>query len=556
MLHTSICRLIFFTILLSYSFKSIAQPTYWQKENQKYLENYRQRIADNTAKPNNPYGTYSVDKNAIDELVQSWKRMFIPVKLTPAEKEEQKAAQAKRDAVYKEREDFSRELEQRLANKSVPYVALFNKAGFCVNSSERKLIIDNLALGCRGLSPNPFQAFAATLVVAKQTFESGKEKLPLNDLLPLITSYLPTWETALIDLNFLEKRFPASKPQIDTLRLLCHAYFFGAEYPTGLPLKIIYGGSDNCYDDLSAYKQADMLASFALLTENYEGMAMKVAATATPNSGYCYRNPLYQLITTYKNEPLKAAKYARLTLYTLPPFNDEKECTNWMGLFAFNDARKFYSSLSVDEWNSIAAAHGGSAMAVVKRLGFNGYELNVLPSKYREQRDNSYKTELDFWEETAKNGVTFNVLEKLAAGGDAEALNALAVGTGLGLTKGNKTDCIWMLQEAAKAGSVWARFNLVWAAGWGLKGYNDEEKTAAVRGFNQFIATADSATIITAASIVSNYQYIYYSTPKLCPWVKEMPLSSKRSVLKRAVENGVNSAEESLASKVFNYAEK
>lgn len=549
---SKICLPFIFMLLCMACFTAGAQPDYWQKENQKYLENYRQKIADNIARGNDKSGGYTIDKNAIEELVKSWKKTFGPVQLTPEEKKAQETEQAKRDAKYEEAEARERMLEQRYAKSSAPYLAMFSTAGFSTNPIERKLIVEHLVFGCRGITPNPFDAFAAGLLVAKKTFEADKEKSSFGNLLPLVINYAPTWETALTDLDFLEKRFPQSRQRIDTARLLCLAYFFGAEYPTGLPRATWHGESDNCFENKDSYKQDEMLYKFEQLTEKYEGMAMKVAATATFNAKSCQRNPLYQLITTYKNEPAKAAKFARLTLYTLPPITDEKECTDWSGLFAFNDAMEYYGSLSVDEWNNIAAAHGGSAMGVVKMLFFHKYELDVRPSKYRTQLYSSYKTELAFWEAVGKQGVAFNVLEKLAAGGDAEALNCLAVATGLGLTKGNKAACLWMLQEAAKAGSVWAPLNLLWAAGWGLKGYSDEEKQQAEEGFNQFVQAADKETVLTVFRAVHKYQYIYKDSPKTYPWIQAMPLTLKRNVLKRAAELGNTYAKDDLTSAIFN----
>ncbi len=163
---------------------------------------------------------------------------------------------------------------------------------------------------------------------------------------------------------------------------------------------------------------------------------------------------------------------------------------------------------------------------------------------------------MDFWETVGKSTGAFNVLEKLAAGGDAEALNCLAVATGLGLTMGNKADCLWMLKEAAKAGSVWARVNLVWAAGWGLKGYSNEEKQQTVTEFNQFIQAANKETVQAIYSIVHTYQYNYRESLKIYPWVQAMPLATKRIVLKLAADLGVPYAEGDLTSGVFNYAEK
>jgi hypothetical protein len=357
----------------------------------------------------------------------------------------------------------------------------------------------------------------------------------------LVSNYAPTWETALQDLDFIETRFPSQKSKIDTARLFCYAYYFGAEYPHKK-----LNADDYFWEFTRDTYKNEIENEFLKLADLYPELAGRIVSYA---SDYRYRNPFYKKLTTLvdgvdykiftKNE--EAKKYCWLSILSLPPYKKNAKSVGCYSVNRYALQTDYIHNFTQEDWVKISIAQNGSPINVIKRVYFNNEELNVIPN-YNWIGNDGKKS--FYWTrevDKSREKQILQTIEKIASIGDAEALNTLGVVTAMGLTRGKKKDCIWMFEEAAKNGSVWAQFNLVFAGGYKLKGYSDEDRQKALNGFSNFINTADINKLNEAIDILykmGGRKYINDNYLSDWYWYNAMPSGLIGDLLKKAVEKG------------------
>ena len=536
--------LIFLICILLISAKAQAQKDYWEKAELKYNTDHRQRIVDNMKNSPSVKSSGSDDNQSLQNLINSWK--VKPAKaaaLTAQEKQKEEERQRQQAKMAQE----NREIEERWSKGRVPFEQQFKDAGFCLNSEER---MDLTGIMVRAIPQFTAKAkqLSSGILSAKKIFEQEKNNESLERLLTLVSSYAPTWETALQDFDFIEKRFPQQKSKIDTARFACYAYYFGAEYPHTRE-----NGKDyfSCYSN-TEYK-IEALDNFLNLADLYPELAKRIVSYAQNYT----RNPFYRKLgylmnglhpTMYaKNEELK--KLCWLSILTLPIYKGKDFNIRCYNILSYALQTDYIHNFTQEDWIKISEATNGSPMNVIKRVYLNGYELNVLPNNRwtdgKGYKNFSWEREVD----KSREKQILQTIEKIASIGDAEALNTLGVATAMGLTKGKDKDCVWMFEEAAKNGSVWAQFNLVFAGGFNLRGYKDEDRQKALAGFTTFINNADSTTLDQALGIVykmGGRKYINGNYAKEWYWYDAMPPALIGDLLKKAAEKGNEDAKNYL----------
>ena len=538
--------LFFLICIILISAKSYSQKDYWEKTDLKYNRDYRQRIVDNMNS-----GNSSAVKNNNGTNDQSLQNFVNSLKAKPA-KDPALLAREKREEEERQRQQnrmaqVSREIEEMYSKGRVPFEKQFKDAGFCINPEER-MDLTGIMVSATPQRTAKAKQLISNILSAKKIFEQEKNNGSLERLLPLVSYYAPTWETALQDFDFIEKRFPLQKGKIDTARFACYAYYFGAEYPHK---------RENGQDYFSCYSNKDYkveaLDNFLTLADQYPELAKRFVRYAQTYS----RNPFYRklgLLTDgihpkvySKNE--QAKKLCWLSILTLPPYKGKDFNIRCYNISSYALQTDYIHNLTQEDWIKISEAHNGSPMNVIKRVYLDGYELNVLPNNRwtdgKGYKNFSWEREVD----KSREKQFLQTIEKIASIGDAEALNTLGVVTAMGLTRGKDKDCVWMFEEAAESGSVWAQFNLVFAGGFNLRGYKDADRQKALTGFTTFINNADSTKLDQAISIVykmGGRKYINRNYTKEWYWYSAMPPALIGDLLKKASEKGIEDAKEYL----------
>ena len=556
LLTTIILLGIFFITL-----QANAQKNYWEKAEAKYQSDYRQRIVDNmNMKPStykNPYASSGGDIDSYFKNKADAKATDLAAKKAAekAEKEAEKAEKIKEAArveeFYKKLPEFEkidRERNENYERAVTPYRAKFAQAGFCKSEIERKNMLGLVAWTEKSGEIIPL---IDIIIKSKNSFELKKNKATADELLFLISSYFPTWETALADLDFVETKFPQYKGKIDTARIYCYAYYFGMQYPGNDNLERTYFRYD------AAWNKPEMVESFFKLVDKYPEIAARSVAL-TPED----RNPINIKLKSFiyggssqetyvKCKSEDAKKYGMLALMALPPFVENKQEQYWPDLLTFEKESKLMSKrLTPEDWVKISIAHNGSPMNVIKKIYFGNRELNVIPPNTDTRNNGNLFISEAYRNNPINMSNAMRIIEKIAALGDPEALNTLGVGIAMGLTyytKGvEEIDCIGIFEEAAKQGSVWAQFNLVFAGGFELKRYKDKHRQKALNGFSDFIKTADTATLKKAVNIIyrmGGRAYIKAQNSIYWTWYKAMPPELIGDLLKTAAAKGITDAQ-------------
>lgn len=489
-------RHFYLMILLVSGYATHAQFTYnWEARAKAERERDNQAYIDARSK-NTPYAPYTVDKEAIKKMVDSWSTK---PSTTPEEKAYWERIGAERRKANAEAAIFAKEL----AKQDAQYDKIFLQEGFVTNIEERQYLISVARVAFPGLRDAALKCISE-LITAKKLFEANKNKLDCNSLLAIISSYVATFETALSDLDFVEKRFPQQKTQIDAIRLFCFAYYYG------LPVLTYKQIADKKIDSFEYgfknqdYKKEEMNDRFFEAAEMYPELATAVARKINAP----YKHPFHVKLLKYvsgedrlvKSKTPEAKKLAWLTITSIPPF-DYKNNRNWEALKSYNYTTGYFDKLSVEEWKQISDASNGGAMDVVIKGFLWGTDLNVIPyltNNWTKDfvmlgNDRDSRREFD---------KALKMVEKIAQAGEAQAINTLGVATAMGRTRGKKEDCIGLYKDAASRGSVWAQFNLVFAGGYNLKNYTEEDKQKAKDNFSFFIDNASPEVLNQAVDIV------------------------------------------------------
>lgn len=485
-------RHFYLMILLLSFYATHAQFTYdWEARAKAERERDNQAYIDARSK-NTPYALYTVDKEAIKKMVDGWSTK---PSVTPEEKAYWERIGAERRKANAEAAVRAKEW----AIKDAQYDKIFLQEGFVTNIEERQYLINVARNAFPGLKEAALKC-VSELITAKKLFEANKNKLDCNSLLAIISSYVATFETALNDLDFVEKRFPQQKTQIDAIRLFCFAYYYGVPVFT---YKQIADKKIELYEygfKKEDYKVKEMNDKFFEAAEMYPELATAVARKINDP----YKHPFHaKFINTNKidkSKALEVKKLAWLTITSIPPF-DYKNRRSWEALKSYNYATGYFDKLNVEEWKQISEASNGGAMDVVIKGFLWGRDLSTLPYADIEQWSKDF---VMFGNGDGKRefNKALKMVEKIAQVGEAQAINALGVATAMGCTRGKKEDCIGLYKDAANRGSVWAQFNLVFAGGYNLKNYTQEDMQKAKDNFSFFIDNASPEVLNQAVDIV------------------------------------------------------
>ncbi len=491
------------------------------------------------------------------------------------EKAAEKAVQDKADAAIKARADAAEKIRadiaaeeskknapmyEKMRNEKLeretlfkaPFIAKLTEAGFPKGNSDTENI---LSLSTYAETEKEAVLLIQKLVTAKKAFESQKNKASIDDLLHSISEYSSSWQTALKDLDFVEARFPQNKTKIDSSRLHCYAYYFGAEYPQSSTYKGEYFNyGKGTYD-------SNITKDFFTLADKYPEIAAKFMTLTTKE-----KNPFYIKLYEFthggtrdeifkKCRTAEAQKYGMLALMSLPPFVAYKQEEYWTNVFAFENDASLIRKLTAEDWLKISVAQKASPMNVIKKVYFGNRELNVIPPK-ADNREDGDRVDSKAFDNSYNMFVAMQIVDKIASTGDAEALNTLGVATAMGMTYNKKgvqaIDCIGLFEEAAKKGSVWAQFNLVFASGFKLKKYKDSDKEKALNGFASFIKTADKAKLKEAIDILyrmGGRTYIKEKFWRNWDWYQSMPPELIGELVKTAATQGIVEAQYYLDQK-------
>jgi len=530
---------------------TFAQPDYWEKAELKYQKDYRQRIVDNMNMKPGKTGAVAGNVNATQNLEDIFKRNRVQPVVRTAE---QKNADAARVAEARQKAIDDRKWKEKNAQKRVPYEERFIAAGFCKNDQERIDISNTMHWVEIPERLAVFQNFYYKLLVNKTAFEQQKNAADFSTLILLVENYFPTWETALQDLQYLEVRFPENKASIDTARLYCYSYYFGAAYPfENADAKDYFMNYTN-----TEYKP-EIHQEFLQLAEKYPSAAGQLAKFMKSGS-----NPFYNKLAEINGKgnnlmgmkSAEARKYMWLNILSLPPYEGVGGAyKTWGSSVRTNDINTQYLlSLTTEDWVEVAMAQQGSPMNVVNKVYMNGNQLNVKPNF----REGGYSfTNVFAWDETDFRWAKYvqKVIERIAATGDPEALNSLGICVAMGFaTKDkNQIQCIGLFEESVKQGSIWAQFNLVFAGGFNLKGYTEQHRQKALGGFANFIETADTSSLAKAVDIVYSMggrKYITEVKKYEWKWYEAMPSSLIKQLLTTAASKGNMRAKKYLDSGV------
>lgn len=205
---------------------TVAEYYQYQRDEafKKYMENVSSK---GMAGPANTNFNYSIDKKAVQDMVDMWEKRS--GRKTTAEKEAEKAAL---------RQKWATEYQQSLAydafddnryltyqNMRNFYADIYKSVGFPVpeaNMLANKQIMEkratyNDSYGVLVFVDNPAVDIAFS---AKKTFEEIKQTASFEELIPLIYDFSFTGYSAIKALEYLETRFPDKKAIINTLKPL------------------------------------------------------------------------------------------------------------------------------------------------------------------------------------------------------------------------------------------------------------------------------------------------------------------------------------------------
>lgn len=190
----------------------------------KYMENVSSKGMAGTANTN---FNYSIDKKAVQDMVDMWEKRS--GRKTTAEKEAEKAALRQKWATEYQQslawdayDDNRRMIYQNMRNF---YADIYKSVGFPVpeaNMLANKQIMEkratyNDSYGVLVFVDNPAVDIAFS---AKKTFEELKQTASFEELVSLIYDFSLTGYSAIKALEYLETRFPDKKAIINTLKPL------------------------------------------------------------------------------------------------------------------------------------------------------------------------------------------------------------------------------------------------------------------------------------------------------------------------------------------------
>ena len=256
-----------------------AQTDYWARHAQRENERERERIQDQTRKPNTPYQPMTVDMQAVKELVDGWQNQnkwyAERVKQQQAQYQQARAAREEAERVENARRNAYMS-EQRARYRGNLPAAEFDellRLGYFYH-------VNNKA-GDTQYQPAAFTAYAAFYRdSATASFET------LRELAGQVRGAFPA--VARRCYRALGRRFPAQRYQLEGDELLGMAYFFGALRPNLHPRLTAYPATQ--YEAASAAEQSGLLNRF-------EELARAHPALASPAAGLCrsHLNPYAML---------------------------------------------------------------------------------------------------------------------------------------------------------------------------------------------------------------------------------------------------------------------
>lgn len=337
-----------------------------------YSERDRERTADNTAKGNTTLQPWVMDKQAIDQLVEQWRRNS-PNYRKPQSREEL----AEIDRKWNEQDQQKREIIMQQKHREWPVRSLFISAGFGGGEQYSDLVEDITNTG-DSMKLN----FALGMIAAKKSFELSSKTATFDFLSGQILQYTPMFETAVEDLAILEQRFPENTSRIDTLRLIGLSYAFGNTYPGYAQVKNSrYGDHYAPQDDENDYfggvsksttlMRRKNLSLFETLSGKYPQFAQRIAATASvvDINNYSKKNPFVLLARKYsgrkKPEEKNMDLYKKNCLLAMhtpyPPEDAQITSLRLSGMYDYPWPKEFtqlIKSISKQEWAEIAKAQG------------------------------------------------------------------------------------------------------------------------------------------------------------------------------------------------------
>lgn len=335
-----------------------------------YGERDMQRTADNTAKGNTPLTKFTIDKKAVDAWLnaqkeaRNYKRSLTPQEQAIIDKNKAEMAAYKKSI---------EKLHAQDAKVAYKYYEQFKKAGLL----DVEQYIDPVEDIMSNSGGNPYSEyyerpayiFMEKMMEAKISFDTlNKNKGSFNSLIQQIEIYTPMFQTALKDLDILEKKFPTFVSAIDTVRLSALSYAFGRKF-----LNMVYRGEGEKGTNYVNYisKQEQMLRDnidlFEKLLPKYPEYALQTSVDCwVPNpNGSINKHPLLLLAKKYDNryEPQQVnfeLSHKYFLMYLMAPTScSDNGVGSYQQLKTEDDKAfvKFLKSISIKDLEKIAKVH-------------------------------------------------------------------------------------------------------------------------------------------------------------------------------------------------------
>ena len=403
-------------------------------------------------------------------------------------------------------------MNAEIARRTAAYRQQMNEAGFIKGSDETYALMHDLsAVMPGGLSyrPDAFDAMLTyynELMISKKAYNAEKGNAPWPVLMEHIYEYTSTWETALTDLDELAAKYPEAMKAIDTARMLSICYFFGLQGDKGRP-------TYNQYDaDPARYTR--MSLRFGDISARNPGLAISMLSFIGISQRFMLRNPISAALKAYTGKESQSEREIFLhlsqTALYMPEVPNNFRTYNWQRTRG-KEMDRFWQSFSKEDWKVIYRVQRGSSVNLLESIWCDlvswvplAHTDGPLSTYTHGDYDNHQKGK---WRTKPSELFKYliehnNLLVALEAGkeaGDADAINSLAVLTAHGDLGKDRSQVLPMLKEAAEKGSVWARWNLVMACGWDMKGYGAADHPAALQDLKRF---CDGATLAQASELV------------------------------------------------------
>lgn len=201
---------------------------YYQYQRDQQFKQYMENVSSKgMAGPANTNFNYSIDKQAIQNMVDMWEKRS--GRKTTAEKEAERAAlrqkwatEYQRSLAYDAFDDNRYMTYQKMRDF---YADIYKSAGFSVPESNMlayKRIMEKRATYNDSYGVLVFVDYPAVDIAfsAKKAFEEIKQTASFEELIPLIYDFSFTGYSAVKALEYLETRFPDKKAIINTLKPL------------------------------------------------------------------------------------------------------------------------------------------------------------------------------------------------------------------------------------------------------------------------------------------------------------------------------------------------